>query len=99
MKNYTCLTMVTAASIMLLMSATAGSSALAPYDSRNESIQLEVKTPIYLAHHFGNRPDGLDDPENVHGGETTQNPNTMEDPNGDDFPEAPDGRPDEIPGN
>ncbi len=68
------------------------------YTPGHETIAAPADVRIYVAHHFGNRPDGLEDPENVHGGDTTQRPNEMTDPNGEDTPPDPAGRPDENPG-
>jgi len=50
---------------------------------------------MLLAHHVGNRPDGLTDPENVHNGMDDW---TTWDPNGFDFPEEPENRPEISPG-
>lgn len=50
---------------------------------------------IMLAHHVGNRPDWLSDPENVHGGRDYSD----WDPSSEDAPPEPGGQPEEDPRN
>jgi len=99
---------------MLAVSLGGGWAMAAGYPNTGDMSPTVAGDKVLLAHHFGNRPDELFDPVNVHGGDYSDsidpNPDMPVEPEnrpyidpGTDVPEPPGngnmGPPDIIPGN